>query len=440
MRVPAPFLRGVGLAASFAGAALLIGAAPAGAGEDGKGSGSAERPPKLAAAAWMLVDGRSGEKLAGQATGKRLPIASTTKLMTAYLTLRDLPLDREIEAPPYSPLPAESVLGLDRGERISVRDLLVAMMLPSANDAAFALADEVSGSIPRFVKRMNGAAAKLGLDDTSYENPIGLDDPLNGSSARDLITLTRELREDRRFRKIVSKSEATLRSGSTRRKVETRNTLMLSDDTVDGVKTGHTLGAGYVLVSSAERMGVPLLAVVLGAGSEAERDTASEALLDYGFSLYSRRRTLRRGEPVGTTSLADASEPLELVAARSEQVTARADQQIEVDLEVPADLEGPIAAGEPVGRAVLRLDGERIAAVPVLAGREVAASGLLDKASKPVAGLFILGGLILVGSAFVIAIYRGRNRPVKGVAGRTPEQRLVSRRRRTERRQEGKRE
>lgn len=440
MRIPATFLRGVGLAAAFVAAALLAATALAAAAQDEKGSGSAGSPPKLASTAWMLVDGRSGEKLAGHRAGKRLPIASTTKLMTAYLTLRELPLDRKVEAPPYSPLPAESVLGLDRGERISVRDLLVAMMLPSANDAAFALAEEVSGSVPRFVKRMNGAAAKLGLDDTSYENPIGLDDPRNGSSARDLIALTRLLREDPRFRKIVSKSDATLRSGSTIRKVETRNTLMLSDDSVDGVKTGHTLGAGYVLVSSAERKGVPLLAAVLGAGSEAERDAGSEALLDYGFSLYSRRPAVRRGEPLGSTSLADAGEPLELVAGRSQRVAARADQQVEVELEVPSELEGPIAAGERVGRAVVRLDGEPTAAVPALAGREVAAPGLLEGAEKPVAGVLIVAGLILVGSAFVIAIYRGRSRPVEGVAERTPEQRLSSRRRRTERRQEGKRE
>jgi D-alanyl-D-alanine carboxypeptidase len=189
-------------------------------------SAATKKPPQLDARAWILVDARDGEPLAGRSVSRSLPIASATKLMTAYLALRDLDLDEMVSAPAFSAAPAESILGLSEGERISVRDLLVAMMLPSANDAASAVATEVAGSIPRFVVRMNGAARKLGLDDTSCANPIGRDDPLNVSSARDLETLTLVLRENEQFRKIVARPEATLRSGDGTRRVRSRNTLL----------------------------------------------------------------------------------------------------------------------------------------------------------------------------------------------------------------------
>ena len=282
-------------------AALLgIGSAPARGQEQnaqggGEGGAKTPAPPQIPAAAWLLVDARDGSELAGSKQTRTLPIASTTKLMTAYVVLEELDLDEKITAPGYDALPAESVLGLQEGEKLSVRDLLTAMMLPSANDAAYALAEGAAGSVPAFVDRMNEEAARLGLDDTSYTTPIGLDDPGNGSSARDLATLAGELMKDKRFREIVSQTQATLETGAMPRTVTTRNTLMFSDPSVNGIKTGHTLGAGYVLVASAERGGIPLISVVLGAAGEAERDSASEQLLDFGFSLYQPRVAVKRG-------------------------------------------------------------------------------------------------------------------------------------------------
>ncbi len=401
-------------------------------------SGSSDpKPPKLDASAWLLVDARSGEELVAQAAGQRKSIASTTKLMTAYLALRELPLDKVIGAPPYDAGPAESVLGLSKGERISVRDLLVAMLLPSANDAANALAVEISGSVKAFVRRMNAAASRLGLDDTSYANPIGLDDPDNYSSARDLAALILELRDDERFRRIVGKSEASLKSGDQKGSVESRNTLLGADDSVDGVKTGRTRDAGYVLVSSAERKGVELVAVVLGAESEAQRDAGSEELLDYGFSLYSERRAVERGEAVGTTSLADESSTLELVAGRSERVRARQDQQIELTLDVGAELEGPIAEGERIGRVALSLDGTQFATVPALAARDVAGKSLLGGLDAPVV-LLGAAGLILLLVVLVIGLRRGRGGSSRAAAKRTPQDRVRSREQRLKQRERGR--
>ncbi len=150
------------------GCALVATAAPA-AGASGKGGAGAAPHPD--AAAWIVIDARDGHVITGHDVNETLPIASTTKLMTAYVTLHSLPLSKIVRAPGYDATPGESVLGLDAGERLSVRDLMTAMMLPSANDAAYALAEDVSGSVPRFVARMNAAAKKLGLDDTSYSTP-----------------------------------------------------------------------------------------------------------------------------------------------------------------------------------------------------------------------------------------------------------------------------
>jgi len=417
----------------------LVGALLAAAPLPAAKAANQQPPPRVEARAWLLIDARDGERLAGRAANERLPIASTTKLMTTYLALADLPLDRRVVAPAYSPAPAESVLGLGEGERISVRDLLVAMLLPSANDAAYALADAVSGSVPRFVKRMNAAAAELGLDRTTYTNPIGLDQRRNASTARDLAALALTLREDRRFRRIVRKPEARLKSGATNRVVQTRNTLLLADDSVDGIKTGHTLGAGYVLVASAERKGVPLVSVVLGADSESGRDAASQALLDYGFSLYRKREVVGRDEVVGSTPVAGEEQPLELLAARPARIALRAGQEALITPEVVEGLEGPIARGAPVGRGVLSVGGERLGSVPLIAGREVEAPGALSSLGGPAAALLIAAGLILLGSAFVIPLRRRRGGSERGAGGRTPEERLDSQRRRLRRREEGNR-
>jgi serine-type D-Ala-D-Ala carboxypeptidase (penicillin-binding protein 5/6) len=403
---------------------------------------AAQGPPELDARAWVLLDGVDGERLAGHAASRRLPVASTTKLMTTYLALRELSFDRTVAAPRYDALPVESVVGLSAGERVSVRDLVVAMMLPSANDAAVAVAEAVAGSVPRFVRRMNRAAEQLGLEDTSFANPIGLDHPRNASSARDLAALTLRLREDPRFRRIVAKPRATLKSGSRRRTVESRNTLLGSDPRVDGVKTGHTLGADYVLVGSAERNGVELVSVVLGADSESARDAETRRLLDWGFSQYERRRVARRGEEVGTVSVAGEEELLPVRVARGLAVQARSDQAAEVRIEAREPLRGPITAAERVGRGVLTVDGAPRGAVPVLATRAVAEPSALDEVSFPIAVVLVAGGSMLVVMAFLLAVGRGRagsrRRPEPGEE-RASAQRLRNRRQRNRRRQEGNR-
>ena len=225
--------------------------------------------PRIDARAWALIDARTGEVLASHAPARRLPIASTTKLMTAYVALQELPLDRVVRAAPYHPIYGESLLGLRSGQRISVHDLLYGLILRSGNDAAYDLALAAAGSERRFVREMNLRAAALGLADTHYANPIGLDQRGNFSSARDLTTLTRHLLRVPAFARIAASRAAVLHSVHPPRRITTINELLRMAPWVTGVKTGHTFAAGYVLVGSGRRKGVGLISAAIGAPSDA---------------------------------------------------------------------------------------------------------------------------------------------------------------------------
>lgn len=385
-------------------------AAPDDAGADGKPAKKEKKagppgPPKLDARAWILVDPRDDAVLASSAPAKELPIASATKLMTARLALERLRPNEKLKAPPYQALPAESLLGLQAGEKLTVRDLLYALVLESANDAAATIATGVAGSVPRFVNQMNREAAALGLDHTSYANPIGLDAPNNYSSAADLAKLAGLLLDNPLFSRVADTQVVTLRSGDARRRIDTRNTLLNLDPSADGVKTGHTQQAGYVLVGSATREGTRLVSAVLGARSEAARDAETLQLLDYGFSLYRARTPVKRGEEFADPGLDYRDERLPLVARRPVEVSAREGQPVKTRVEAPTELSGAIEQGEALGRAVVTVDGRVAGATPLVASRNVEAATLVDKVRSAIenpvillpAGLFVIVvGLLLV--------------------------------------------
>jgi D-alanyl-D-alanine carboxypeptidase (penicillin-binding protein 5/6) len=332
-------------------------------------------------------------------------VASTTKLMTAYLALHELPLRRVVRAAPYAAIPGESLLGLSAGQRISVRDLLYGLILRSGNDAAFTLARAVAGSEARFVRQMNLRAAALGLADTHYSNPIGLDEPGNYSSPRDLVALSRRLLQIPAFARLADSRRAVLRSLRPPRTIYTRNTLLLREPWANGVKTGHTLGAGYVLVGSGSRKGVELISAVLGAPSEAERDLDSLELLDYGFSLYRQRRPLRRGQELASPEIRYSGGELPLLAARTLRVGVRRGQRLSVRVRAPEEVEGPLRGGRRLGTAVVYVDGRRAGAVGLLASRPVPEASTLDRVWSFAREHLILLGLgvfvILIGAALL---------------------------------------
>ncbi|MGC1166142.1 MAG: D-alanyl-D-alanine carboxypeptidase family protein, partial [Solirubrobacterales bacterium] len=302
-------------------------------------AGAAEKP-RPEARAWTLIDARSGAVLASHAAAKRLPVASTTKLMTAYVALQELPLERIVRTAPYEAIYGESLLGVRPGRRISVRDLLYGLLLRSGNDSAHDLALAAAGSQAAFVAEMNRRAAALGLADTHYSNPIGLDQPGNFSSARDLATLSRRLLGDPAFAKIVDARTAVLRSLRPPRRISNSNDLLRMAPWATGVKTGHTFDAGYVLVGSGTRNGVDLVSVAIGAPSEEARYSGNLELLEYGFSLHDRRVPVRAGQDLADPEIRYSGGELPLRAARGAVVGLRRGQRLNVVVRAPAEVEG----------------------------------------------------------------------------------------------------
>jgi serine-type D-Ala-D-Ala carboxypeptidase (penicillin-binding protein 5/6) len=382
-----------GNVASAAGGAVGGGGSPAATGPAAKAVA-----PQLEARAWALIDARTGDVLASHAASRRLPIASTTKLMTAYVTLQELPLGKVVRAAPYSPIYGESLLGLRAGQRVSVRDLLYGLVLRSGNDAAYDLALAAAGSERGFVRQMNLRAAALGLADTHYANPIGLDQAGNYSSARDLAALGRRLLRIPTFARIADARSARLRSLRPPRRIETLNDLLLRVTWATGIKTGHTFGAAYVLVGSGERKGVELIAAVLGTPTETARDLETLRLLRYGFSRYHERTPIRAGQKLASAAIRYSGGELALRAARAVTIGLRRDQRLSVSVRAPAEIEGPIRRGAKLGAATVTVDGRRAALVPLRAGRTVAEASAFDRARSFAGDNAIAIGL----AAFVI--------------------------------------
>jgi D-alanyl-D-alanine carboxypeptidase (penicillin-binding protein 5/6) len=369
--------------ALLAALAALLTFAPAAAAQAPAG-------PRLEGAkAAIVMEASTGDVLFARNPHLRREIASTTKLMTVLVALQRDDLDDVFSAVDYQASPIESQIGLRAGERMSVRDLLRAALLPSANDAAATLAAGTMGTTAAFVREMNRTAGLLGLRDTSFANPVGLDDPHNYSSARDLATLAIRLRRYEFFRRTVDLPRATLRSGARIRTVLNRNTLVRRIDAVDGVKTGRTDRAGYVLVGSATRAGVTVLSVVLGEPSEHARDADSLALLRYGLASYDAVTPVPEGRVLGRVALRyRRGESVELVAGGTVRRVLRKGVRTSVDVVgLPDEVDGPLPRGSRLGTAIVRAGSEVLGRVPVVTARPVAeasvATRLDDLAGRP---------------------------------------------------------
>ncbi len=349
------------------------------------GSAGAAKPhhspgPHVLAKSWALIDGRTGEVLTSHAGDERRLIASTTKLMTAYVAMKDLPLSKVVTAQPYEYEFGESVMGLQAGEKISVRDLLYGLILLSAGDAAHTLAIESAGSVKKFVAQMNRYAAALGLTNTHYENSVGLDSKKNYSSALDLAALTEELEKIPAFAKIADSREATLKSLHPPRRIKTINELLEMAPWVTGVKTGHTWKAGYVLVGSGSRHGIRLISVAIDAPTDETRFSDNLELLEWGFRQYRKRVALPKGKELASPAIRYSGGELPLLVGHALKVAMRADQQPTVEVDAPAKVTGPIRRGARLGTATVTVDGLRAGSVPLVASRSIPAASGFDKA------------------------------------------------------------
>lgn len=378
---------------------------------------AAAAPPKLDADSWAVIDFRTGETLAGHAAKRRLPMASTTKMMTAYLVMRDLPFKMKVRAVDYHPVYGESLMGLEAGQKVSVRDLMYGLILLSGNDAAVTLAVADSGSVPAFVRKMNRTARRLGLSDTHYENPVGLDGKRQYSSARDLTRLGRILMGLPGFRPIAASRSATLRSYSPPVEIESTNHFVLDNGWAKGIKTGHTLGAGYLLVSDGRRRATELIGAVMGTPTEAAREDESVRLLDYGFSLYTKRVPIRPGRRVTAVPIRYTGDDLGLVARRPVRIGVRRGEELTTRILVPEEVTGPVRRGAPIGRAMVTVDGERIATVRLVAARPVAEATLLEKVRSRLP-------VILISLAILLSVIIGLYMLLRRRQSRRMEQRL----------------
>jgi serine-type D-Ala-D-Ala carboxypeptidase (penicillin-binding protein 5/6) len=379
---------------------------------------AAQRPPDVSnAAAAIVVDGRNGEVMFAKRPDERHAIASATKLMTALLALERARPREVFTAPEYNALPAESRINLRTGERMTVHDLLEALLLESANDAAATIADNLSGTREAFVAEMNVRAEELGLENTSYANPIGLDDPANYSTARDLATLTRLLLERPRFARVVDMPVAELDSGSMPRVIDNRNTLVASTPWVTGVKTGHTTNAGYVLVGSAKgRGGAKVISVVLGEPSEAARDADTLELLAWGLKQFKRVQVLNPRRALAHASIRYYDdEQARLVPRRAAVITIRKGERIRRRVRSREELEGPMPAGARAGAVSVFVEGQRVRRVALVTAAEVPEAGTL-RVLTSVLGVpltLLLALAILLAAPIAVLLVRGRRRYVR---------------------------
>ncbi len=375
---------------------------PPGSTPDSRASG----PPQIEAEAWALVDEQSGLYLAGENPDERLPMGSVNKIMTALVVLEEgVDLDEEVtiseEAESYVGT-TYSNIGLILGERVTVRDLLAATLIPSGTDAAYALAEHVGdGSVGNFVEMMNDEASAMGLEDTNFETPAGLDTTGNYSSARDLAAMTRVALQDPLIAEIVDTADATISTQNREIEFSNTNQLLTTYPPATGVKTGTTPQAGANLVASAEANDESYISVVLGADDSEERFRASETLLEYGFTNYDRESLISGGEVYEELPLPyRPDETVELAAAEDVISVVGADSEVERRVTTEDELPSSAAAGEELGEVEVLVNGQRVGESPLVAqeGYEEAslwdrisytAGGLLERAQEAVTGLLV---------------------------------------------------
>jgi D-alanyl-D-alanine carboxypeptidase (penicillin-binding protein 5/6) len=306
--------------------------------------------------------------------------------------------------PLYYPAAEDSQIGIVPGERMSVRDLLTAMLLPSADDAAEDLAYNVGhGSVGRFLGMMNARARELGLTHTHYTTPIGLDTHGNYSSAGDLVALARYLYQTEPFfRATVARTHAVLRTGNHVRSVTNLNGLVGRVPWVNGVKTGHTLDAGYVLLASGTKNGMTLIDVVLGTSSEAARDSNALALLNWGFANFGMRTPVHAGAVLARAPVKDKpGTKVRLLAASSYTHVFRRSEAVRLRVKAPAQLAGPLPAHAVVGSVAVVAGHRVVARIPLLLASQLPQI----KRSRSIASLVVvsvtLSGLLVAAGAAI---------------------------------------
>lgn len=346
-------------------------------------------PPTIAASSWLLIDYDSGRVLAEHNADQRLEPASLTKIMTAYVVMREIRegnvgLEDQVLVSKKAWKTPGSRMFIEVGKKVPVKDLLHGMIIQSGNDASVALAEHIAGSEQAFAALMNEEARRLGMYDTHFANSTGLPDEAHYTTARDIAKVAAAtIREFPEFYPWYSVKEFTYN----KIRQHNRNKLLWRDKSVDGLKTGHTQAAGYCLVASAKRDGMRLISVVLGTGSENARAKESQALLNYGFRFFETHRLYGAGEALTRVRIWKGTrEKLALGLEKDLYVTIpkRQYKNLEAAMNIEPRLMAPVDKGEKVGTVNITLNGETVASVPLVALEAVGRGSLFQRARDSV--------------------------------------------------------
>lgn len=317
--------------------------------------------PQLAAKSYVLMDAASGNVLVENNSDQRLPPASLTKLMTAYIATLEIRRGQIGENDPVTVSENSWRTGGSRmfikvGSQVSVSDLLHGVIIQSGNDASVAIAEHIAGSEDAFADMMNKTAADLGLTNTHFMNPTGLPNPEHYSSAHDMAKLARAIiYEDPAHYAIYSQKEFFWNGI----KQPNRNLLLWRDKTVDGLKTGHTDEAGYCLVSSAVRDGMRLIAVVFGTNSEQARAAETQKLLTYGFRFFETQNFYQKGAELAQAQVwKGTARQVKAGLANDLSMTMPKGQmkKLSASMTMNPQLIAPIAKGDVIGKVEVRME------------------------------------------------------------------------------------
>nr|WP_229359175.1 D-alanyl-D-alanine carboxypeptidase family protein [Halomonas salipaludis] len=354
-------------------------------------------PPQLAAKSWFLMDADSGEVLVEHNADERLPPASLTKLMTAYLVERELnrgnvAVDDEVRISEHAWRTGGSKMFVEVDTNVSIGDLLHGIVIVSGNDASVAVAEHLAGGEQPFADLMNQHAQRLGLHNTNFANPTGLPDPEQYSSARDMALLSQYIINDYPEHYAMY-SERYFTYNDIRQ--PNRNRLLWRDATVDGLKTGWTTEAGYGLVASAKRDDMRLISVVMGTSSEEARAQETQKLFSYGFRYFETLNLYQAGSVLETPRIwggaenqvrvgVDSDVRMTVPRGRSDELTAR--------LNLRGDITAPVAAGDQLGTLEVKLGDEVLGERPLVALESVEQGGIFkrvfDMVRQFISGLF----------------------------------------------------
>lgn len=341
-------------------------------------------PPQLAATGYILIDADTGKVIVEKNADESLPPASLTKMMTAYIVSQEVKrgsLNEEdmVNISVKAWRMGGSKMFIREGTQVSVRDLLLGVIVQSGNDASVALAEHIAGSEESFVDIMNQKAALMGMTGTHFENATGWPAEGHVTTARDMAILARAKIKDHPEHYSYYKEKQFVWNDI---RQPNRNLLLFRDDSVDGIKTGHTEEAGFCLVASAKRGDMRLISVVMGTNSEEARAAESQKLLSYGFRYYDTRDLYVAGEVLNQARVwKGLSDQVNLGVQEAIKLTlprGRHDD-IQASLQIPETITAPLTAGQEMGQLRLMLDDELLAEVPVVALQAVEQSGFFAR-------------------------------------------------------------